>query len=399
VKVLYLSYNGLAEPLGSSQILPYIRGLAARGHAYTVISFEKPASETTLTRAEVQARLPPGTVWMPLRYHRRPTLPATMWDAATGLARGLTSGRPDVIHARSALPALLAVAISRWKGAPWIYDVRGFLAQEYLDAGHWQYGSSLAWITGHIERRLLAAAHGLVFLTHRAAGGLLGGTGPGPERPRAVIPCAVDTERFAFAPQARARIRGELGLSNQPLAVYSGSLGSWYLPGEMLDFIRAAESALPELHFLVLTPQPAVMLVEAERHGLAKRVLVRSLSPAQVPDYLSAADFGISFIAPSPSKVASSPTKIAEYLACGLPTVLNSGVGDADDLADEPCWILVRQLREDGYTSAAKRVAQVLRQGDHREQARALANRCFSLADAVLKYDDLYRRVAEKGRH
>jgi hypothetical protein len=68
-----------------------------------------------------------------------------------------------------------------------------------------------------------------------------------------------------------------------------------------------------------------------------------------------------------------------------------------DDLGDETAWILVRQLDEGGYRSAAQRVAQLLPQNGHREQARALASRHFSLAEAVLKYDDLYRRVAERG--
>src|SRR5687768_7432269 len=39
------------------------------------------------------------------------------------------------------------------------------------------------------------------------------------------------------------------------------------------------------------------------------------------PSYLSAADAGLSFIKSCFSKIASSPTKNAEYLACGLRTL------------------------------------------------------------------------------
>ena len=42
-RILFISFDGLLEPLGQSQILPYLRGLATRGVAITVLSFEKAA--------------------------------------------------------------------------------------------------------------------------------------------------------------------------------------------------------------------------------------------------------------------------------------------------------------------------------------------------------------------
>src|SRR5262249_55399646 len=75
MKVLSVSYNGLGEPLGRSQVLPYVRGLADKGHSFTIVSFEKERSATTLAPADVHALLPAGTRWIPLRYHRRPTVP------------------------------------------------------------------------------------------------------------------------------------------------------------------------------------------------------------------------------------------------------------------------------------------------------------------------------------
>ncbi|WP_229381878.1 hypothetical protein [Spiribacter sp. 2438] len=39
--VLYLTRNGLLEPLGQSQVMSYLRGLS-RDHAITLVTFEKP---------------------------------------------------------------------------------------------------------------------------------------------------------------------------------------------------------------------------------------------------------------------------------------------------------------------------------------------------------------------
>lgn len=395
MKVLYISYNGLAEPLGRSQILPYVRGLSEAGHAFTLLSFEKDRSATTLAKDEVERLLPPGARWIPLRYHQRPTVPATAWDVMRGTLRALGGARPDLVHARGTVSALMAGAAARVRGVPWLFDVRGFLAQEYVDAGRWAAGGALARTTGSFESRLLRGADGLVFLTRRGAEAVREDAGG---RPQAVIPCAVDLDRFRFRAEARARVRAELALSDQPLAVYSGSLGSWYLPERMLDFVAASQDEMPDLHLLVLTPQREIAERAAAARGLTKRVRVRAVSPAEVPDHLSAADFGLSFIAPAPSKVASSPTKLAEYLACGLPAVLNAGVGDAAALAGEAAWVLVEEFGPAGYLKAARQVKAVLARADRRQVARDLAARHFSLKEAVRTYDRLYGEIVSARR-
>jgi glycosyltransferase involved in cell wall biosynthesis len=291
--------------------------------------------------------------------------------------------------------ALIAHATARLRRTPWLFDVRGFLAQEYVDAGRWPAGGALARTTRVFERRLLRAADGLVFLTRRGAEAA---RDEAAGRPQAVIPCAVDLERFRFRPEGRSRVRAELGLRDEPLAVYSGSLGSWYLPERMMEFVAASRDEMPDLHLLVLTPQRGIAERAASATGPGDRVHVRAVSPAEVPDHLSAADFGISFIAPSPSKVASSPTKLAEYLACGLPAVLNAGVGDADDLAGEAAWVVVPDFDAASYRAAARRTKAFLAREDRREAARDLASRRFSLAEAVGAYDRLYSEILARGR-
>ena len=391
MRVLYFSYNGLAEPLGVSQVLPYIRGLAERGHEYTVVSFEKPASAPCLSRTDVRALLPEGTRWRPLAYHKRPTLPATAFDVASGFLAGSLAGPVDLVHARGTVAAPMAAAVSALRGAPWVFDVRGLLAQEYVDAGHWRRGSLRDRLTRTLERRLLRRAQGIVCLTRRFAAALVP-TLPS-HRPHAVIPCAVDLERFAPDAGSRAEVRRQMRLADEPLMVYSGSLGSWYLPKAMLDFFVCTRSALPGLRFLVLTPQPRIAEEEVARRGLGREVLVRSVSPEEVPSHLNAADFGISFIEPAPSKIASSPTKIGEYLACGLPVVANAGVGDVEDLVGEGSGLIVGELDARAYERTAMQLRDELARPDRRERARAVAARSFGLQAAVSAYDDLYARV------
>jgi glycosyltransferase involved in cell wall biosynthesis len=283
----------------------------------------------------------------------------------------------------------MARRIARARGVPWLYDVRGLLAQEYVDAGHWRANGWRASRVERLERRLLADADAIVTLTRAVETRL-----PPSPAPKAVIPCSVDTSEFRPSDSERAAVRSELGLGAAPVLVYSGSLGSWYRLDEMLDFYVAARRRLPQLCFLVLSPQCAVAQAAAAARGLADRVVAIAVPPDAVPRHLAAADFGVCFLGRLESKVASSPTKYGEYLASGLPVVTNDWIGDARLLAHEPAWLTVCENSPAEYERAAEMIDRLLAQAHlTRQAARGLAMREFSLQAAVDRYDELYRRV------
>jgi glycosyltransferase involved in cell wall biosynthesis len=115
-----------------------------------------------------------------------------------------------------------------------------------------------------------------------------------------------------------------------------------------------------------------------------------------MPEYLGAADAGLCFLGDHHSKAASSPTKYGEYLAAGLAVVTNPWTGDAARLAGDPAWILVDAFSPEAYTAAATELRRRLEQPDRlRQAARALAQRSFSMEDALDRYEGLYRRVLE----
>src|SRR5262245_46872934 len=89
-RVLFISYNALIEPLGPTQILPYICGLAD-SYDMSVLSFEKrvrSAAEDARDTAAIDRMLTARAVrWIRLPYHKRPSLPATLLDIALGARR------------------------------------------------------------------------------------------------------------------------------------------------------------------------------------------------------------------------------------------------------------------------------------------------------------------------
>jgi glycosyltransferase involved in cell wall biosynthesis len=120
-----------------------------------------------------------------------------------------------------------------------------------------------------------------------------------------------------------------------------------------------------------------------------------SVAAAEVPSYLAAADAGLSFIKRCESKVASSPTKNGEYLACGLPLILNAGIGDSDSLINDwKAGVLIEEFNERAYGDAAAAIQTWVGSPDARSKARRVAEELFDLnAVAAERYASLYERV------
>ena len=401
---LFISYNGLLEPLGSSQIVPYLRGLA-RAYRMSVLSFEK-GSQRSVEDAEATARLDrslaeAGIEWIQLRYHKRPSLPATLYDILHGLRRAarLHARQPiDLVHARGYVPAAIAWGLKRASRVPYLFDIRGLQAEESVDAGHWSPRSLRYRLTKWMEQRLLRDADGLVTLAaairpHMEQ--LPGLRGRATIPPWEVIPSCADLEHFRFRPDGRRRVRAALGVGERPLWIYAGSIGTWYLLEEMLDCFRVARSEWAGLGLLLVINAPVEPVRAAVRRaGLSQEdVFVRRARFEEMPDYLSAAEAGIAFIRPCVSKRSSSPTKFAEYLACGLPLLINWGIGDGDDLiAAQGAGALVRSFEAAEYRRAAVALRELVARG--REPFRQIAEQHFSVVSRALPaYRRLYQRI------
>jgi glycosyltransferase involved in cell wall biosynthesis len=219
---------------------------------------------------------------------------------------------------------------------------------------------------------------------------------PGARAEVEVIPCCVDTSRFISDEATRKRVRAELGLGERLTIVYSGSVASWYMDREMARFVGFAKRIREDIAFLVLTPSPTDDLRGfLGQAGVAPGdVIARSIPPTKMPEMLCAADLGLSFIKPCFSKIGSSPTKVAEYLACGVPVVLNGGIGDQNDLATEDGACVVIPSFEDPVLQGAAQRGIELAHRPYVERAlltRQAAERNFSLSRiGVPRYTRLY---------
>src|SRR5712691_4221398 len=229
-RVLYISYNGMLDPLGQSQVLPYLRELSKLGVRFSLLSFERPAafgSEGKAKREELRRQLAAeGIDWHTLRYHQNPSLPATVYDVRHGsryAKRMVRCDKIERVHARSHIAAAIARRLKKRFGLKMIFDLRGLMADEYVDANHWRQGGVRYRITKRLERRALAGADGIVTLTERIWPIIKSWDAlRDREVIHEIVPCCADLELFSFNHEHRARRREELRLRNRFVVVYSG---------------------------------------------------------------------------------------------------------------------------------------------------------------------------------
>ena len=252
----------MLDPLGQSQVIPYLKELSRLGVQFTLLSFERSHAYTGDGPSQCEALRRDlalsGIDWHWLRYHKSPSLPATSYDVLAGIrygARLVRDKKISMVHARSYIPAAIALRLKKRFGAKMIFDVRGLMADEYVDAGHWQKQSTPYRITKSVERRALAAADGVVTLTERIWPIINKWEGlRGRQVAHEVVPCCADLDLFSFRAEDRERRRSELGLGDRFVVVYSGSIDGWYLTEEMADFFAVLLKTQPRAHFLWLTP-------------------------------------------------------------------------------------------------------------------------------------------------
>ncbi|HYP26515.1 MAG TPA: glycosyltransferase [Blastocatellia bacterium] len=354
MRTLYLCYFGLREPLVQTQVLPYLRELSSGGVRVSLLTFE-PGKRTAWAEGEVEewsARLQgQGIRWFSLPYHKRPSLPATLYDIAAGArfaSRLIRDDKIDVLHARAHIPMAMALLAQRLTDCRLIFDIRGLVADEYADAGVWRENSPVFRAVKRLERAGIRRADQVVVLTERLRDWLIENRKKGSGSIE-VIPCCADLSRFVGPGNGKEHV------SDRFEVVYAGSATGLYMLGEMGRFFLALKARRPGAFLRILTKSPREEAASTLRRvGLSEDDFwVGAASPEDVPGYLRRARLGISFRKPTFSQIAASPTKIAEYLAAGLPVVSNAGIGDLDGLLKESrVGVVVDSFDSEAYSGA-----------------------------------------------
>jgi hypothetical protein len=396
MRLLYISYDGMLEPLGQSQVLAYLKMLVP-GHCIHLISFEKSDDWANLAEREyiAQELSSVGIKWHPLNYHKHPIALATAWDIASGIALGVylvLRHRLAIVHARSYVASVMALALKQITGVKYVFDMRGFWADERVDGNIWPRTGHMFRVAKWFEKRFFLSADHVVSLTKAAVNEIkrfpyLKGQMP----PVTVIPTCADLARFT--PIQGVRQAGFV-------MGYVGSAGTWY----EFDATVACFAGL-----LRMKPDARILIVNRNEHDYIRERLVAGGVPiaavelvaanhSEVPLLLARMHASIFFIKPLFSKQASAPTKLAELLGSGIPCLANSGVGDmAEILESEQVGVAVNDFSLKSIHAGLISLFDLVETPGIQGRCVAAAQKHFSLDEGVRRYSQVYLSLDEQG--
>lgn len=401
---VFLSYDGMTDPLGQSQVIPYLSGLSARGYRISLISFEKPAMahrrefiQNLLDRHKIE--------WHPQIYTKSPPIFSTIYDLVRMrlVASKVFRETPfQIVHARSYVPALVALSLKKKFGIKFVFDMRGFWPDERVDGGLWNLKSPIYNLIYRFFKKkeidLLRASDFIITLTESAKSQIHAWRLEPKPLPIQVIPCCVDLEVFSHAKvskKAKDEWKQKLKIREGDfILTYLGSIGTWYRLEEMLKLFQALIKRYSNAKFLFVSRvSPDLIYQTAANVGIERdRLLVISANREDVPTLLSLSTASVFFYGVELSRAGFSPTKAAELLSLGIPIICNSGVGDCDDLVkNESVGVLVADFTMAAYEDAVQRLDAVLKMP--KENMIKAAEKRFNLATGIENYEKVYRQL------
>ena len=399
LKAIYISYDGVLEPLGQSQVLPYLKELSNKNTEFSLVSFEKKrylgdiSQKRCLKRSLNLFKIK----WFSLVYHKSPAVLSKFFDIFYGFIVCVfivLKERSKVVHARSYVASFIAWILKKIFRLKFIFDMRGFWADERIEGRIWKSKSVLYKAVKYIERYLLRDADEIIVLTNKART-ILENWGYNINKV-SVMPSCVDIDSFKFIGESRAELRNRYGLKDKFVFIHAGSLEYWYMKDKMLDYFKSCAEIYPWVHFLILSHDShnKIRKLILDRKIDLEYFTILKVPFNDMPQYLSIADVGILFITPVFSKSASSPTKFAEYLSCGLPVISNENIVDIEEyVLNNNVGVIVRDFNEGEYKKSFNILLNLIQDKGLRSRCRSVASNNFSHKLGVEKYYEVYSRL------
>lgn len=340
-KILYLSYDGMTDPLGQSQVLPYLKKLSSDFEIH-VISCEKSELYSKYKVDIEKTTYNSNISWHPLIYNKFPPILSTVWDLLKILFLAFRLNKKyifDIVHCRSHLTALLGMLFKKSTGTPFIFDMRSFFPDERVDGNLWPQSKIIYRLVYKFFKKkeidMLQYADQNVVLTNAAKQILFSNYGI---NNIAVIPCCADFDHFNFtkiSDEEMQEARVDLNIkSNQFVLTYLGSIGTWYKLPEMLMFFKELKKVKQNAVFIFFTGSSDELIYEEAKilNIDPSDIRIKFVTRENLPKYLMISTASIFFIQNTYSKLASSPTKHAELMGLGIPVIANQGIGDTDQI-------------------------------------------------------------------
>lgn len=339
-KTIVYIYNSFRDPLFQNLMFQYIQSLSKMGAEFYLITFEQPAYEispTEIKQLKISLKKK-GIHWKPLK-HRTGSflLLKKLFDLLSAffviLKWRLFGGAKNIFAFANVSASHSVIYSSLLSLKLFIYSYEPHAAFQ-VELGLWPSNSLKFKLLNFFER--LAAKKASIIFT---------GTKYGVELVHSIksttpvyrLPTSVDETLFYYKKEHALSWREKHQLENNKVVLYIGKFGDlYYEPKKLITFYEALYELDPSYYFVIVTSfelEQIESLLTESSIPRSSFYLDTNISYEDVKVLISAADVGMSIVPPFENQKYRSPTKVAEYLLCGLPYVTCEGVSEDDDIA------------------------------------------------------------------
>jgi glycosyltransferase involved in cell wall biosynthesis len=369
VDVGYLTIDSIQEGVGYSQVVPILTKLCEFGLRIQLVSFEKSEPSDEFLSAIREK----GIDWKPLDFGS-PGFVGGIYRLIR-LCRYAPSSK--LLHARSDIPAAAAVFSRK---APVLWDSRSLWSDQRAFTATNKVWKVLIFGSRIFESIAANHSEALSTLTKAVVPVLTKRHRKIPLN-QVVVPTSVDLENFRFDDCFPGDIR----------ILYSGTYNEYYDLELSRMFTRSFERFLPvQIHWA----KPSESKIRELNVGESEIFTITQPEMANlIPDY----SFGISICRSDAgmSLKAAMPTKIAEFLACGRPVVINKGLGDYETLIEEYAAGVVLDGSEEDLENKVELMIKLLKDPETPTRCRKLAEQHLSLNSAASRYMSVYKKMSK----
>jgi glycosyltransferase involved in cell wall biosynthesis len=398
-RILYLTFDGVMDPLGHSQVLNYLIGLAERGFAYTIVSLESQSnlSHHAAFQQTLELLRRSSIEWQPLPYRTGGPI-KNIRSMARSAGRIIRSRGVGLVHARSYTAAFVAWMLRFRYGTQYLFDVRGYWIDEKVAEGQWFTNARVYALAKRLERLLFRSAAGIVTLTGVMADDLRAGLlKDKPKIPVVVIPTCADFDRFrmdslpssAVSPELQQRFEGKLIIG------MLGSVNASYCVQESLQLFSMLKGRREDAHLVWVTRQVEQARALVGKAGISENdFTIVTSSFEDVPDWIRIMDWGLLLLNETFSKRGSMPTKLAEMFACGVrPIQYGCNQEVRDRVLQSGSGVVLDDLSAAGMERAVEHIATTALSTEEVKRVREQTRAWFGLENGIDRYDKLLRQL------
>ena len=339
--LLFITWDGPQTSYMEGLFMPIFQEIAKRGdYQFHVVQFTwADAQKIAHTKAAADQMGITYTAWPVLR---KPNVSVgsllTVLSSTGKIKKYIRENNIHIVMPRSTFPAMMVNQIKN-KAFKLIFDADGLPIEERIDFAGLKKESFQYRLMKSAETKMLKSADAVITRSQKAIDIHTAHIGESYRSKFSVVFNGRDKNIFAYRPHIREQVRQELGLKDELLFVYAGSLGPQYCLNEMLEIFQAyAENHLAKFLILTGNTEFAEQNIPSE---LKEHVILKSVPSEKVSFYLNGGDVAFGLRKPTFSMQGVAPIKLGEYLLCGLPVIASKGIGDTEKILEnfEECYL------------------------------------------------------------